>query len=117
MVDDDVGEVDISDYFNNDMVHVLRGIGGKKYYKRFGFLSGDQLQFIIASSVTSEVFANPDKYPYAGDVFNLVGKEVSLRSVSVSGKGLGFLKHIVGKQKEVKDKIKVDEDKADLKDL
>lgn len=110
--------VDVSDYFNNDMVHLLRGVGSEKYFKRFGFLSAEQLKFIIMSDVTKEVFANPDKYVFPGDVFALIGEEISKRSVSVGGKGLGILHKIVGKRQDVKDFKPVNGDgKSDLKDL
>lgn len=116
MVSED--ESDISDYYNNDTVHTFRGIGSSKFFKRLGYLSGSQLRFIIMAGVTKKVYDNPDKYPYAGDVFALIGDEIALRSLSVSGKGLGFIQKIVGKIKDVKDtKILDKEGKKDLEEL
>lgn len=109
---------DISDYFNNDIVHILKGFGSSKYFKRFSIISGKQNKFLVMSAVTADVFEHPEKYNNAGDVLNAIAEEITIRSLGIEGRGIGIVKETVGNRKVILDEQKSDSDeKKDLKEL
>ena len=83
--------VDLTDYMDNDILHIVKGVLDTKYRKRSSVLSRNQIKIIVVSEVTTEIYNYPDKYKTFSSVLKLASDKVLLYSVSLNGVGLDKL--------------------------
>lgn len=104
-------DYDLSNYMNNEMIHLIKGFFGDKFKRRSSFISGKQLKGIVLQEVTKEVYANPDKYTTFASVTSLAGDLVLTYSSSLNGIALDKLVESVRSRLAVLDNKRINEGK------
>lgn len=79
---------DLSDYMNNDILHLQKGILSHKWSRRASIMSAKQLRIKVVSEVTNIVYNNPNDYKTFSSVIELAGNLVLELSTSLDGRGI-----------------------------
>lgn len=108
---------DITDVYDNDVLHIVKGILGSKYKDKAVYLSKYQIRFIVVSRVHKKYNDGTIKINNFADLCNAVSDEVVNLSLSLNGHGLEVVSEAVRNRLAVNDMDRSKTgDKVDLED-
>lgn len=109
---------DISDFYDNDMIHITKGILSDRYVDRGSCLSSSQFRFVVLSrlyeKISQKIYPMPRTFM---EFLSYMENEVMLLNLSIKGIGLDTLRDSFQNRLSVSDIIKQKgKDKMDLED-